>query len=372
MNNNFVKNIINIYNKEKIKVPFSSIRLDFFAHKYSSSKVQIFHLYIDDERLTKKNKHLFEYKCLTCSLINCVSATQILRKINHNSPQYCYNCYNTDEQKRINHSNNMNDENIKTKIVDKIKSKTPLELYEIGKSKFKDLPIENKDNYWKTHLTEDEFQKLLPNIVSFRNGNIIKSIVNTLLYFPIYPCNNQQKFTSVFYNPLEKSIIKADQPIIKCDNCNLEWRAKKIEQFKESIKIMCKNCKLCRKTFKKRHDYNIKEELIIYQSKPEKQFIDWCKNNNIYVLNGPILTYCFNEKSLKYYVDFYIPDIKYLIEIKDDHIWHKNQLLSGQWKSKTDAVLKQLENGTYNNYLLIKPNNKSTCFSEILSKINKI
>jgi hypothetical protein len=52
----------------------------------------------------------------------------------------------------------------------------------------------------------------------------------------------------------------------------------------------------------------------------------------------------FNEKSRKYRVDFQINDC--LIEIKDFHIWHRNQVESGLWQAKVDAVEKYIsENG---------------------------
>jgi len=46
------------------------------------------------------------------------------------------------------------------------------------------------------------------------------------------------------------------------------------------------------------------------------------------------------EQILKYHVDFYIPDKKLLIEIKDNHIWHKREIDSGKWHMKEKIAKK--------------------------------
>lgn len=39
-----------------------------------------------------------------------------------------------------------------------------------------------------------------------------------------------------------------------------------------------------------------------------------------------------------YRVDFEIPKLNWLVEIKDDHIWHKNQIKSGLWSEKEKNI----------------------------------
>ena len=46
----------------------------------------------------------------------------------------------------------------------------------------------------------------------------------------------------------------------------------------------------------------------------------------------------FFDKIIKYIVDFYIPCINTLIELKDDHCWHLEQIKNGIWKAKMDKV----------------------------------
>ena len=54
-------------------------------------------------------------------------------------------------------------------------------------------------------------------------------------------------------------------------------------------------------------------------------------------------------------VDFMINN--YLIEIKDNHIWHKNDIKSGKWQAKELAVNILVKNGEYKDFLFITPLN---------------
>jgi hypothetical protein len=94
----------------------------------------------------------------------------------------------------------------------------------------------------------------------------------------------------------------------------------------------------------------------MYQSKLELKFINWCNSNNIIVNNGPVVDYLFNGKNHKYRIDFQIDDL--LIEIKDFHIWHKNQVESGKWAAKLSAVESK-------KYYFITPNNWNQMITEL-------
>jgi hypothetical protein len=150
-------------------------------------------------------------------------------------------------------------------------------------------------------------------------------------------------FSSVIYDKITKNIFKADQPIMKCDNCLKPWRCKSLEKFKNDYKLLCPECKLCNRTIKIHSIQNINNEIIIYQSKLELKFIRWCNNNNILVNN------CSNILSGK--VDFQIND--YLIEIKG-LIWHKDD-----YKPQK-------------NYFFITPQNWNQQTKELLILLQKI
>lgn len=50
------------------------------------------------------------------------------------------------------------------------------------------------------------------------------------------------------------------------------------------------------------------------------------------------ITYYF-FKNRKYRVDFFIPKFNLLIEIKDEHIWHKKEVLTGKWDGKYKSAV---------------------------------
>jgi hypothetical protein len=330
---NSIQYIINKDTNEKLEI--NSIKCELFTNKYSAKKASIWCLFINDKQIKKKDNYIFNYKCIVCSTIHNVSTTQILRKIN-SLTQRCYLC-----------RNNI----IRSKEPSIDKSLTDIRNEQIDK--FNNLDDEFKDNYFKLHLTDIEYEKLKKNIKSFNNNN--HTDINNYEYWPIYKADNQMIFTSVIYDRINNTIFKAHQPIIKCDNCNLYWRTSSIVKFKNNIKIMCKDCSCVNKIFKIRQTKNINNELILYQSKLELKFITWCNNNGIILYNGPKVEYVFNEKSRVYRVDFRINNI--LIEIKDNHIWHQNDVKSGKWLSKEDAVKKLVKNNIYEDFYFINPSN---------------
>jgi hypothetical protein len=115
---------------------------------------------------------------------------------------------------------------------------------------------------------------------------------------------------------------------------------------------------------------NINNEIIMYQSKLELKFIEWCVSNNIIVKNGPNIDYVFNDKQHKYRVDFEIDG--FLIEIKDFHIWHRNQVESGKWDEKVNAANKFInDHKEYKKYYFITPNNWNQKLKELELELQK-
>jgi len=65
-----------------------------------------------------------------------------------------------------------------------------------------------------------------------------------------------------------------------------------------------------------------------------------------------------NNKNCTYKVDFAIPKIKTLIEIKDNHIWHREQVSSGKWGEKIKGVDNYIiTSSMYSNFKVIFPKN---------------
>ena len=294
----------------------------------------IWHVFINDSKLMKTSEYTISYKCLSCEKINSVGTTQFLRKIRQCKAQ-CYQC------------------NI-IKLNSLPSSKSLKEYYEESKIEFESYPDQYINSYQLSHLDMDDYNRLKPKIMSLGNGKY--NNMDNYEFWPIYKVGNQMKFSSIMYDKIDDIIFKAHQPIVKCDNCEKQWRCKSLESLKKHYKLLCPDCKVCNKTFKLRPVKNINNKIIMYQSKLELKFINWCNSNNIIVNNGPVVDYLFNGKNHKYRIDFQIDDL--LIEIKDFHIWHKNQVESGKWAAKLSAVESK-------KYYFITPNNWNQMISEL-------
>jgi hypothetical protein len=363
-----INNIIEVLLND-LKVDVKTVTIEFSTSKFSSKKESIWHIILNGKKLSRKDSYTFKYKCVTCSSIESTGTTQFMRKINSESI-CCYNCRNKNETKRLKQSEFMqsncfassikNDTEVKQKEIEK----TSIELRNESVLSFNLKDDNFKDNYFHFHLNNTEYNTISKKIISFQNDKF--SDIENYEFWPIFKSSNQMEFTSVLYDKTNKCIFKANEPKIKCENCNEIWKAKSLERFKNNVKVLCKDCSLVNKTFKIRTTQNVNKQQILYQSKLELKFINWCNQNNINVVNGPKIPYVFNNKNRKYKVDFQIQ--KTLIEIKDNHIWHKKDLESGKWKAKEDAVFELIKNKEYNDYYLINPNN----WDEYLNKINKI
>jgi hypothetical protein len=328
-----LNNIIEI-TKDNTPIEIKSIKLEFSCNKYSSKKNSIYHITLNDKHLSKRDVLNIKYKCITCEAIHIVGTTQFLRKINKCSYRcgLCDSSVNKDE----------------TKIV-----KGTLSLKEQKEESdrlFEEYDDDFKDTYYSYHLTNEDYKRISKNIISLQNE---KYKIEDLEYWAVFKTNNQMLFSSVFYDYANNLVIKANQPILRCDNCNNDWRAKTLEKYKNSHKILCSSCTLCNKTYKIRTTKNCINDIILYQSKLELNFINWCNNNSIIVKNGPVISYIFQDIKRNYKVDFMINDL--LIEIKDNHIWYRNDIKSGKNDAKINAVKEAIQNGDYKEYYLITP-----------------
>ena len=315
-----INNITEI-TKDNIPIEIQSIRLDFSCNKYSSKKNSIYHITLNGKHVSKKDAFHIKYKCITCDANHIVGTTQFLRKINKCS----YRCSLCEDVKR----------DVKQIPI------VPLTLREQKAESdvlFDEYDDDFKDTYYSYHLTDEDYKRVSKNIISLQNG---KYKIEDLEYWAVFKTNNQMLFSSVFYDNTNNLIIRANQPILRCDNCGNDWRAKTLEKFKNCHKILCSSCTLCNKTFKIRTTKNCVNDILLYQSKLELNFINWCNNNAIIVKNGPTIP-CIERK---YKVDFMINDL--LIEIKGN----KNAIKSG----KNDAVKEAIEKGMYKEYYLITP-----------------
>jgi hypothetical protein len=338
-------------------IPIIKRNLQFETSKYSSTKTNLWHVFFNDNKLKKSTDYVITYSCLFCNELNHCSSTQFLRKIRQYKPQ-CFHCntINLNLQTFL-----PKEKVIKEELTFIEKRKKSIMEYELYPDTF-------KNSYELSHLSENDYQRIKSKIVSIGNGK--HTDINDYEFWTIYKVNNQMRFSSFLYDPIKNFIFKANQPIMKCDNCTKEWRCKSLESFKNCYKILCNDCKLCNRTFKIRPIKNINNDIIIYQSKLELKFVRWCESNKLTVKNGPTVEYTFNGKTKKYRVDFQIGNI--LIELKDFHIWHRNQVDSGQWDAKVNEANKYIKDNNLDKYYFITPNNWNQTTTELLIRLNKI
>ena len=360
-----VNNILAISDENNNPFDIKNIKLEFSCNKYSSKKNSIYHITLNSntshpKHLSKRDKYNIKYKCVTCDGVHIVGTTQFIRKVNKCSYR-CNLCVNKEESKRSYVQQSSNHE-----MITEEKPKTSLELRIDSIKAFEEYDDEFKEDYFKAHLTDDDYMRISKNLISIQNG---KYLTKDLDFWSIFKTNNQMLFTSIFYDKTNDIIIKGNQPILKCDNCDSIWRAKVLEKFKNCYRILCKDCTLCNKTFKIRNMQNCIKEKVLYQSQLEYKFVTWCNNSGIVVKNGPIIEYLFEGKIRKYKVDFQINEV--LIEIKDNHVWHNMQVQSGKWKAKEDSVKEEIKQGIYKDYYLITPKNWVQYLNKI-KELNKI
>ena len=345
-----LNNILEIRKDDATPIEIKSIKLEFSCNKYSSKKNSIYHITLNDKHLSKRDALNIKYKCVTCDAIHIVGTTQFLRKIGKCSYR-CSNCVGT-----VGTNGTINAPIVPLPLPLPLPSSLK-EQKEESDRVFDECDDDFKDAYYTYHLTNEDYKRISKNIVSLQNG---KYKIEHLDFWPVFKTNNQMLFSSVFYDDSNNLIIKANQPIMRCDNCGNDWRAKTLEKYKNCHKIMCSSCSLCNKTFRIRTTKNSVNEIILYQSKMELNFINWCNNNAIIVKNGPVLPYVFQGIERKYKVDFLIKcdasnngDV--LIEIKDNHVWYRNDIKSGKHDAKLKAVKTAIEKGDYKEYYLITP-----------------
>lgn len=361
-----IENIIEIKDENSNLLEINDIKLGFSCNKYSSKKNSIYHISLNGKHLSKHYKLSIKYKCVSCANIHIVGVTQFLRKVQKCSHR-CFICCNKDEEKRQQHREFFKT-SVALQVTNEIHNKSLLELRDESLKIFDEYDDEFKDNYFRYHLTTEDYNKRISKcLISLQNGKHI--ISDDLEFWPIFKTNNQMLFSSVFYDKVNAMIIRINQPILKCENCQSEWRGKTLDKYKNCYKIMCDSCTLCNKTFKIRPAKNNINKQVLYQSKLELKFIEWCNNTNITVNNGPNILYDFEGKQRKYKVVFQISDI--LIEIKDNYIWHNNQLESGKWQAKEHAVAAEIAAGKYKEYYLITPKNWVYSLNKLKNQLTK-
>jgi predicted RNA-binding Zn-ribbon protein involved in translation (DUF1610 family) len=317
------------------------------ANKFSNTKIPIKKMVIDDKEISRNNSYCVQYTCDTCSLSSIITLNLYMRKINKNG-KYCQNCLNYQEEKILKQPETLR------RTLDEGKQKKEITLQnKIDKSlQYWDNEDEEfKEKYNLKHITNEEFECIKNKIISVNNGaNILN---NDWKYMYNFRINNQTKYNPMIINLKENIVCPIHYVKFECENCGEHFINRDLYIQKNRIKIMCKNCTFCNKTYKVK-TLKVFNETVKYNSNYEKRFILWCKEKGVPIKNGPVIPYRWKDGEHKYFVDFQIGDM--LIEFKDNHHYHIKNVLEGKFKAKNDATYEWCKNNNYT-FEIIFPTN---------------
>ena len=178
---------------------------------------------------------------------------------------------------------------------------------------------------------------MLPNIISINGITINKK--SDVQYLEHECVKNQYKYFP--YVVIDNEKTPFINVIIKCPLCGNEYKISDRRSKREKIKahFICKDCSFANQTFPIRTYLTKFNDQITYQSNLELDFIKQCEQNGIRILNGQQIPYIWLNTNRVYHVDFFLPSLSKMIEIKSNHIWHKKQIKNGKWDAKQKAAI---------------------------------
>lgn len=337
------KSILNIFDETDNKIEYNNLSLKLYKPKFSSNNKENLTLFLDDIAITGKRRKSYkvEYRC-KCGCINKILLCKFLTK----DTLSCINCRETEEKRNWH------------KLLFKLK-KEGIERGNLNKRFIEhNFDKENdlfKSNYFSKNISEEEFNKIKKYIYSI-DGNIITDNVS---FLPHERCNNSKIYTPKV--KIDDKVVSLKNIKLKCPICGKIFNiTRPLKERVISHNFKCKDCYLVNNTFKIRK-YN---DNLTYQSLKELEFIHLCENNSILIEDGIKVDYIFENKKHKYVIDFYLPNLKILVEIKDNHIWHKKQVMSGKWERKIESA-KKYANDNGLKYMILFPNDFNTFFKTI-------
>lgn len=321
-------------------IPLSFCSIQKLVAKYSNTKEPIIKMVINKKPISRNNSYLVTFTCQSCNTTREITLNLFIRRISNNTTK-CFCCMNSDQEKCAKQSEFMKENISKICTGDyvknqKIKEKSLSDFLEFSKEEWNKEDIEFTNHYNFVHLSEKEFINILSKIKGIANSKIVN--LEGWIYFPYYRVFNQTRYTPMLINLKDNIIEKPQYITFECENCGNSFTHRDLEIVKNKLKLFCQTCTLTNRTFRLRSYVTKNGTKILWQSNPEKRFIVWCEEQSIEIKNGPTIQYKFQDKVHSYRVDFELPLLKKLIEIKDNHCWHQQQLASGKFGAKETAA----------------------------------
>lgn len=317
---NLENSIIKVFNESGNEISFKHKELKYFKHKYSSAESETLTLFLDGQPLinNKKYRRKVQYRCL-CGNIETILLCKFLQKEKLSCPK----CRETNEKIEWHKLY------FSMKREGKIRGNRNTS-HILKKHCFDEESINFKERYFARNLTTEEFKKCVKYIYSI-DGICIKN--KNVDFLEVVATTNGKKYRQAV--KIDEEFHPLTDIYLKCPLCGEIFHITR--QLKERVKANnfdCKKCFLNNKTFAVK---KINESLN-YQSKPELYFITKCQEKGLDIINGPKIPYMFEGKKHCYTIDFYLPELRMAIEIKDNHIWHKRQVTTGKWEQKEKAA----------------------------------
>jgi hypothetical protein len=304
------------------------------THPSSNTKKPVVRFVLDNKLVTRNNDLLIGYKCLRCGVNNEITLNLYLRKVSKHV-QGCNACKNMDPQKRADQTAFMLGQRPAAEKAVKWSSMSLQERLQASTELFSAEDTGFQTAYFARHMTEAEFERIRGKLLSVGNGK--RTSLAEWEYFPYYRVGNQTKYTPMLVHRGLNQIEKPAYVQWSCEECETRFTNRDLEVQKNRIRMLCADCGFCNRTFKVR-SLITQFGKVRYQSIQERRWIEWCTEQGIEVANGPRISYTFQDRVHVYNVDFQIPSVNTLVELKDNHVWHKRQIESGKWGKKEEAA----------------------------------
>lgn len=337
----FISSILEIHDKktgEQIKI--HSLDIQKIVHKYSNTKKPIYKLVLNGKVISRNNKLVVLYKCHQCPMNNFITLNIFMRKINKDASTGCYHCANVNMSKCAAQSIFMTGKYHASRdykpIIKEKTTKNVIDVIEESNRLYEQQDDDFKNAYLRKHLDLSEFERIKDKIISINHGKITN--LDDYTYVFNYRVYNQTLFNPMLVNVKKNIAEKIIYIKFRCEHCDGIFINRDLWIQKNKYKILCQTCNFTNKTFKIRSMKNIHGEKVTYQRQLEKKFIVFCNDNNIVIQNGDVVNYTWHGKELKYIIDFKLPQQKLWVELKDNHVWHKEQVKSGKFAAKVDAA----------------------------------
>ncbi|MBP5725193.1 MAG: hypothetical protein J6X18_16670 [Bacteroidales bacterium] len=318
LTNSIVK-VRKVQGEEFFDILYTKAEIKEYMSKYSSSHKPTPKLYLDGKPITKEKGYLVTYRCSCGREIEM----QLIRFIRKPTPIHCSHCRETEEKRKW-----------QSECIRKNHQGIEYIHKRDGEKRLYDFDSESEDfktQYFNSNLTFEEFEKVKPYLYQVKNVEIGDKNVVLL---PHENGVNHKKYRQMLN--IGGDIVPFKDIWLKCSNCGRVFSiTRMIKGRVNSNNFECRGCYLNNTTFSvKRY-----REGLTYQSGEELNFIERCDKNNLVIQDGPDIPYFYEGRRHIYRIDFYLPEEKILVEVKDDHVWHRKQVENGKWEEKEKAAI---------------------------------